>query len=73
MDGIPEELRPTRLFDFKSIMPMSAAELQNIDEVKETLRRTIDEEYAGDGAQLHEKLRESIRFSNNEIADTLVT
>ncbi|XP_067931987.1 GTP-binding protein 10-like [Watersipora subatra] len=70
---IPEELRPTRLFEFKSILPMSAAERFNIEEVKASLRETIEEAYAEDSYEMQDTLQQFVQFSNTELADTKVT
>lgn len=73
MFKIPEELRPTRLFEFKSILPMSAAERFNIEEVKASLRETIEEAYAEDSYEMRDTLQQFVQFSNTELADTKVT
>ena len=73
INRIPEELRPSRMFDFKSILPMAAAELYNVDVVQETLRNIIEEEYAEDGEDLQDKLLKHISASNTELADVRVT
>lgn len=73
MGRIPDDLRPQRLFDFKSILPMAATELYNIDKVKDTLRQVIEEEYADPTEEQYGNLCSSIKFSNSEAADTIVT
>lgn len=73
MDIISEDLRPTRLFDFKSIQPMCAVLGENIGTIKHTLRSVIDEEYGASAETIQHKLHTHIQRSNTEIADVKVT
>ena len=74
MHRFSEELRPSRLFEFRSIIPMAAAELHNIDQVQSTLREVIDEEYAPEpDCELQEELRRRIEASTTEMNDVRVT
>ncbi|KAF6018914.1 hypothetical protein EB796_022799 [Bugula neritina] len=72
MDSIPEELQPNRLFDFKSIIPISASLGENIDTVKQTLRKIIDEENRIDKLPLQNKLNSHIDFHSKELSNTFI-
>lgn len=73
MHKIPEEHRPSKTFDFKSIIPMSAVLEENIDVVKRTLREVIEEEYTADDQTVQEKLQAHIKLYNEEMAEVKLT
>lgn len=70
---IPEKLRPSRLVDFKSIIPISAVLEQNIDNVKQTVRDVIESEFTEDRETIQEKLQNHLSFHNEEAAVSKLT
>jgi len=66
-------LRPSRLVDFKSIIPISAVLEQNIDNVKQTVRDVIESEFTEDRETIQEKLQNHLSFHNEEAAVSKLT
>ena len=66
-------MRPSRLVDFKSIIPISADLEQNLDTVKQTIRDVIEVEYSEDSETIRDRLQAHIRLHNNEAAGSKLT
>lgn len=70
---IPEELRPSRLFKFHKVLPISAMAQENLEEVKTVLRQVIDETNLPDDKDINRKLTDHVTRSNTELTSVKLT
>ncbi|XP_054742596.1 GTP-binding protein 10 homolog [Anastrepha obliqua] len=64
LENCPEEIRPTKLFNFERVIPISAQNIKRIDAVKTELRNVLDslaeEKYVADALEVRTQLQRKV-------------